>query len=333
VSAPALSLPPPGARRGWGAAAPLLGLLLLAVLGFGLRHAVGALHVSDVFAAIAATPPASLRHAAAWLLAAFAVMMLYDAPGALYARDVPGCPRLRPARVALTSFCAYALSHLLGAPALTAAAIRLRLYTRAGVPAAGIARLLALSGCLFSTGFVTLCGALLALDPAALPAFARRLDPLELRLLGAALLALAFAYVVLLPRLTLPRFVRARLTLPSRRLAALQVAIGCADTLVAASILYCVLPGAPGLSFARVLAVYLAAFAGGLLSGLPAGVGVFDALLLLGLAGQVDTANGLAALLLFRGLYFLIPALLAAVAFAALEAIAAYRDAARLAKK
>jgi len=333
VSAPALSLPPPGARRGWGAAAPLLGILLLAALGFGLRHAVCALHVQDVIAAIAATPPSSLRHAAAWLSAAFAVMMLYDAPGALYARGVPACPQLSALRVALTSFCAYALSHLLGAPALTAAAIRLRLYTGAGLPAAAIARILALSGCLFSTGFVTLCGALLAFAPHALPEFARRLPAPELRGLGVGLLALVFIYVALLPRLTLPRLIDTRLSLPSRRIAFLQVAIGCADTLIAAAILYCVLPAGPDLSFSRVLAVYLAAFAGGLLSGLPAGVGVFDALLLLGLAGHVDTASGLAALLLFRGLYFLIPALLAALAFAVLECVSAWRKAARLAEK
>jgi uncharacterized membrane protein YbhN (UPF0104 family) len=333
VKVSALSLPPPGAKPGWGAVAPVLGLALLAGLAFGLRHALSALRKDDVFAALAATPVAGLWHAAGWLAAAFVIMMIYDLPGALYAQRLAGCPAIAPWRIALTSFCAYALSHLLGAPAFTAAAIRLRLYAQAGVPAAGIARILALSGSLFSTGFVTLAGLVLVVFPAALPDFAQRLPSLDLRLAGLALLALGVAYVFPLQRLALSQLGKWRFTLPGSRLAALQVAIGCADTLIAAAILFAVLPAAPALGFVRVLAVYLAAFAGGLLSGLPAGVGVFDALLLLGLSGHIDPAQGLGALLLFRGLYFLLPAVLAAAAFTVLEGLAALRSAPGLAKK
>jgi uncharacterized membrane protein YbhN (UPF0104 family) len=80
-----------------------------------------------------------------------------------------------------------------------------------------------------------------------------------------------------------------------------------------------VLPDAPGLSYARVLGIYLAAFAGGLFSGLPGGVGVFDSLLLLGLADFLDPATALGAILLFRVMYFLAPACLAALCYAGHE--------------
>jgi uncharacterized membrane protein YbhN (UPF0104 family) len=60
----------------------------------------------------------------------------------------------------------------------------------------------------------------------------------------------------------------------------------------------------------------MAAFAGGLLSGLPGGVGVFDTVLLLGLTGLIDPAGAIGAILLFRVLYYLAPAALAGVCFA-----------------
>jgi uncharacterized membrane protein YbhN (UPF0104 family) len=44
-------------------------------------------------------------------------------------------------------------------------------------------------------------------------------------------------------------------------------------------------------------------------------VGVFDTLLLLGLAGYMDPADAIGTILLFRVLYYLAPAGLAGVAF------------------
>jgi uncharacterized membrane protein YbhN (UPF0104 family) len=65
--------------------------------------------------------------------------------------------------------------------------------------------------------------------------------------------------------------------------------------------------------------VYLAAFAGGLFSGLPGGVGVFDSVLLLGLAGFLSPATALGAILLFRVLYYLVPAVAAALFYSGHE--------------
>ena len=67
------------------------------------------------------------------------------------------------------------------------------------------------------------------------------------------------------------------------------------------------------------LALYLAAFASGAYSGLPGGVGVFDSLLLLGLSAYLPAADALGAILLFRVMYFLIPACLAGICYAGHE--------------
>ena len=91
------------------------------------------------------------------------------------------------------------------------------------------------------------------------------------------------------------------------------------DTATSCAILYAILPHTPGLNFPHVLGIYLAAFAGGIFSGLPGGVGVFDSVLLLGLSEYLLPAEALGAILLFRVMYFLVPACGAALCYAGHE--------------
>jgi uncharacterized membrane protein YbhN (UPF0104 family) len=228
-------------------------------------------------------------------------------------------PRLKAKRIALASGCAYALSHVLGAAALTSAAVRVRLYAQWGVPAAGIARIVTLSALMFTLGAATLLGFVLVLHPSDVPLFGSDVAPNALRFIGVLLWLLPIGYIaaagsdkplVLFGR-AIPR--------PGPVLAVAQILLSCADTSCACAILYTVLPTVPGLSFSHVLGIYLAAFAGGLVSALPGGVGVFDSVLLLGLAGYMDAANALGAILLFRLLYYILPALVAGMAFSGHE--------------
>jgi uncharacterized membrane protein YbhN (UPF0104 family) len=294
---------------------PLLGGLVLAGILVGLHGALKKIRLADVVAAIGATPRPQLDHAALLLAVSFLIMSVYDVPGILFGRKLINFPRLGPARIALASGCAYALSHVLGAPALTAAAVRVRLYAQWAVPAAGIARIVTLSGLMFTLGACTLLGGILLLHPTDVPLFGPHVTPDALRALGAALWLAVAAYIaaaagakpLVLFRWPVPR--------PGSLLAAAQVALSCADTGCAGAILYTILPTVPGLTFPHVLGIYLAAFAGGLVSGLPGGVGVFDSVLLLGLAGWMDAAQAVGSILLFRLAYYLFPAALAAIAF------------------
>jgi uncharacterized membrane protein YbhN (UPF0104 family) len=298
---------------------PVLGLLALGGIIFGLHRALAKIGPHDVLAALEATPRAQIHHALALLALSFCLMTVYDIPGVLFAKKLIRFTRIGLHRIALASFSAYALSHVLGVAALVSAAIRLRLYAQWGVPPAGIARIIALSGAMFTLGAATLMGGVLLLDPLDVPLFGRDVSTLALRGLGAALWAVVAAYIVAahgekplsVLRLNIPR--------PGLRLAVAQVLLSCADTATACAILYTVLPDVPGLSYAHVLAIYLAAFASGMFSGLPGGVGVFDTLLLLGFTGYMDTAHAIGAILLFRVLYYLAPAALAGLCFSGHE--------------
>jgi len=291
---------------------PILGVLVLAGVVLGLHGALKHLSLHEVLAALRATPRHEIFHALLLLAAAFGVMLLYDVPGILFAGI-----RIGAARIALVSFCAYALCHVLGAPALSAAAIRLRFYAGWGVAPSGIARIIALTGTNFTLGLITLLSFILLLHPWDLPLFGHAIPHAALRLAGLALAGIVLLYITL--KRSEVRVFGREVALPVWWLALMQVVVSCADISLSCGMLYVVLPDAPGLSYARVLGIYLAAFAGGLFSGLPGGVGVFDSLLLLGLAGYLDPATALGAILLFRVMYFLAPACVAALCYAGHE--------------
>ena len=81
---------------------------------------------------------------------------------------------------------------------------------------------------------------------------------------------------------------RRTLRLPGGRLAALQLLITALDVAAAATVLYLLLPQAP--PFGAFVLVYLLALAAGVLSHVPGGVGVFEAILLAAFADQLGAA-------------------------------------------
>ncbi len=298
---------------------PVLGILVLAGVIAGLHGVLRHIGPGDVVAALRATPRAKIFHAALLLAGSVCIMLAYDVPGILFARRLPEFPRLAIRRIGFASFCAYALSHVLGAPALSAAAIRVRLYAQWDVPAVGIARIIAISGSMFTIGISSLLSLVLLLHPWDLPLFGHAVPDLMLRAIGAVLAGLIAFYVVAARRRSGLKFFRWNVALPGARVALAQVLLAGLDIAVACGIFYAVLPAVPGLYYPAVLGVYLAAFAGGMFSGLPGGVGVFDSLLLLELSDYMAPAPALGAILLFRVLYFLAPATAAALCYAGHE--------------
>jgi len=82
--------------------------------------------------------------------------------------------------------------------------------------------------------------------------------------------------------------------------------------------MYVLLPPGMDIGVFRVIAVFIAATLLGFASHTPAGIGVFDAAILIGLAGE-QKEPVLAALLMFRFLYHFLPFVLALGLFGALE--------------
>ena len=71
---------------------------------------------------------------------------------------------------------------------------------------------------------------------------------------------------------------------PRPQAAGAQIALSVADLLLVAAVLYACLPHASAVGYPHVLAVYILAFVAGLISHVPGSLGVFDAVVLVGLS-------------------------------------------------
>jgi uncharacterized membrane protein YbhN (UPF0104 family) len=245
---------------------------------------------------------------------AYASITLYDwlALHTMGRKDVP----YRIA--ALASFTSYPIAHGIGAVALISPVIRYRIYSKNGLGAMGVANICFLTGLTFWLGNMTALGFSPLYQPAAigvidhLPPWANRL--LALMLLGGVGVFLAWSW--LHPR----QIGRSQLLvkLPSGPLVLVQIFVGLLDLAAAAIALYVLLPAGVDVSFFRALAVFIAATLLGFASHAPAGLGVFDATILIGLGGE-NREQLLAALLMFRFLYHLVPLSIALLLFGGVE--------------
>jgi hypothetical protein len=97
-----------------------------------------------------------------------------------------------------------------------------------------------------------------------------------------------------------------------------QIVVGLLDLSAAAIAMFVLLPAGVDISFFRMIAVFIAATLLGFASHAPAGLGVFDATILIGL-GEENREQLLAALLMFRFLYHLVPLSIALLLFGGVE--------------
>lgn len=148
----------------------------------------------------------------------------------------------------------------------------------------------------------------------------------NMRLWGIVLLAIALGYLSLsLLRWSKIRVRGHELPVPPFRLTLYQFAITSADMAVGGLVLYSLMHQIPGVtSYMEVLAVYLLVYVAVVLSHVPGGYGVFDAgmlfcLRLSSFPVEVPRDAVIAAILVFRIIYFWIPLLVAIPLLAANE--------------
>jgi phosphatidylglycerol lysyltransferase len=168
----------------------------------------------------------------------------------------------------------------------------------------------------FGTGLVTFAGA-----HALLAGGLRNLSSLSalLHIVGALLISVVAVLLLTLVKRRRP-FVIGRLAIdaPSFRLGLLQIFISLTELLGAAMALWVLLP-AGSIDFFTFGAIFSAANALGLLSRIPGGLGIFEAVILFATEGCLAPNGTAAALLAYRCVYFLLPLLLASACLAGFE--------------
>ena len=193
-------------------------------------------------------------------------------------------------RVALASFTAYAFSHALGFASIIGPSIRYRVYTPMGLTAGEVAETSGFVIVTFATGLVAVFPLITVLDPSSLETLGiSRFAGIAIGMLGLVLMA---GYIGLGWWMDRPiRLFGYPLHLPRPRTAFAQIALSVADLSLVAAVLYASLPHASAAGYPHVLAVYVLAFVAGLISHVPGGLGVFDAVVLVGLSTRLPADN------------------------------------------
>ncbi len=282
-----------------------MGLALFGAALFWLHHLASEYRWQDILARVQAISSMKLLRAALFTIAGYGFLTLYDALAVRFAGA-----RLPYPRIALVSFMGYAIGHNIGLNTLSGGAVRYRAYTALGLGATQIATIIAFGTVTFLLGAGLLLGMSLLMQ-GGMSGSVLHVHASFAMLAGVMLLATVGAYLWLVCTRHEPlRFKRFVIPVPKPRVAFAQVAVACADLLCAVSVLYVLLPHQAAISFAAFAGIYLIAIAAGVISNIPGGIGVFEAVLLL-LMPDVPKDRLLGALVAYRAIYYFAPFALA----------------------
>ena len=278
----------------------VIGLVLFAVALAVLRTELRTVSWHDLTADVRGTPARQLGWAVLLTALNYATLTGYDLLAFAYIGK-----RLARGRIMLASFLAYAIANNVGFAMLSGASVRYRFYTRWGVNAEELSRIIFSYSVTFWLGLLALGGLSLALSP--LPRAHEMPAHQLVAPIGWLLMLTSVAYVVATVVRRHPiRIRKFELPLPSPRIALAQLAISAVDWALAGAVLYVLLPPST-LTFPDLLGAFLAAQLLGLASHVPGGVGVFEGLMVLLLKPFLSSAELLPALVVYRAVYYLLP--------------------------
>lgn len=277
-------------------------LVLLPFAIFVLYRELNTVRIADVIAAFHSIHEGRILLSGLASTISFACLGLYD----VYAARVvaPGSVPVR--RALFAGIASNAISNTLGFHVLTAGAVRYRLYSPIGMSAGDVARITTLAGAAIWISFAVVAG--LSLLFGAGPGVAKHYE-------GAiALAALGTLLYWLYKKKRRLRLGRWSLPLPDGGIGTWQMITGIVEMTAAIGGLYVLLPADSIPGFFDFSLLYMTAIALGIVSGAPGGAGVFEATLL-AFFPAAATPLILAALLLYRLIYNILPFFLAAAMF------------------
>ena len=294
----------------WKRPLTLVFFLLLIVLFTTLARRID---WSEVFATLADFKVRTLIIAATLTVISFITYACFDLIGRTYIRQKLGWRQILPVGV-----ISYAFNLNLSAW-VGGIAMRYRLYSRLGVSTGNIAKILGLSLATNWFGYMTLAGVVFSSGLVTMPP-GWKLSSHALQGVG-VLLLLASAGYLLACRFSKRRAWTVRgmeINLPSLRMAVLQLALGTLNWSLMAAVIFTLLPSK--LDYPVVLGVLLISSIAGVITHIPAGLGVLEAVFIALLQHDVSRGSLLAGLIAYRAIYFILPLLITVVMYLVIEA-------------
>ena len=306
--------PPKGSQRPWwlwlkrGATTLFFGLVAWLLISQA-RH----IDWQEVLTSLQAYPLKAAGIAVLLATASFTLYSCFDLLGRRYTGHTLGT-----LTVMTVTFVSYVFNLNLGS-LVGGVAFRYRLYSRLGLKTGLITRVMTFSMLTNWMGYLLLGGLVFSIMPPALPD-SWPLSTAHLRLIGLALVAIAAGYLLLCA------FSRQReliirgheIVLPSARLAALQLVMGASNWLIMSGIIFVLFQ--QRIEFPAVVSVLLLAAVAGVITHVPAGLGVLEAVFVALLSHKMPQAAILAALVAYRVVYYLAPLSIATMVYLVMEA-------------
>ncbi|MCG7391537.1 lysylphosphatidylglycerol synthase domain-containing protein [Microvirga sp. ACRRW] len=289
---------------------PLIAVLAIGLAAFLLYRTLSRYSMDELLAAVAAIPAARLAAAGGFAAASYLCLSGFDYLALRYV----GKP-LPYYKALWASFTSLSIGHNIGLAFLSSGAVRYRFYTRWGLNAEQVAKVILFCGITVGVGLMVLGGAALLLR-SDLAVEITGVSKTIVIVLGIACLALPAIYLTLsaFMRKSL-RIWRWELDMPPLPLAIGQVIVGSVNFAFVAACLHQALAAVTDVAYVGVASVYVIANTTSLISHVPGGLGVIESVVMYLLPGQ----DLIGSLLVFRFVYFLIPLCMGIVVFLVTE--------------
>jgi len=201
---------------------------------------------------------------------------------------------------------------------MSGSSVRYWIYTGFGLHPVETGEVVAFCTLTYALGVTTVGGLMILLDPAGMSSILNLPQPLLLAA-GIAMPAVGVAYLVVLVARRGPIALwHYQLRLPSLGCGLMQFVVASLDQVLAAGVVYVLLPPETQISFQQFVGVYVIATPISLLSLVPGGLGVFETMVV-ALVPSTSKAALLGSLIAYRLIYFVLPLALAILLVAIYE--------------
>jgi len=209
-------------------------------------------------------------------------------------------------KAAIASFTALSIGHNLGVAALSSGAVRYRFYTRWGLSAEQVAKVILFCGMTVMLGLASLGGILCLINPVGVSKLLG-VNVDEPFWIGLVVLSLPMAYLILSATMRSPLQIwKWRFAMPDPRIAVGQLVIGTSNFTCVAACLHQLLASGSQVSFIQSATAFVLANVAVLAAHVPGGLGVLEVTVRAVLPGTAS----IGALVAFRVIYFLLPLVL-----------------------
>jgi uncharacterized membrane protein YbhN (UPF0104 family) len=276
---------------------------------------------SEVWMAMRGYKATTLALASALSALSYLAYSCFDLLGRRYAKV-----NIKAAYAMRVAFISYAFNQSFGA-LLGAIAFRVRMYLRHGLKASAISKMIALSVVTNWLGYAALAGMVFAIGTLTLPqGWDTRQD--VLRIMGVAFMVSTVVYFFVCARFADREigFRRWRFRIPHVSLAGMQLLLSSLHWPLTAMILYVLFDGR--VDFMTVIAALFLNAVAVVITHIPAGLGVMEAIFIGLLHHRIPSSTIVGALMVFRAVYYLAPLALAALLYLRTEVLPARHEAA-----